>query len=173
VGPPSSSQTRAPQMLRRMYMHNPAGCADHCCAHTFRLILRLLRAFLLLLFVVALPWRGALAYASHCGGAGMPAEAAAVQASAAHALSDHGPHERGAAHDHAALADELPCESGAQAESGDACKHCSAFCSFTPAMGLLPAALAFLLLPGGSFPEFCAPEAQHFSQVQDRPPQSA
>lgn len=110
------------------------------------------RICLLLLLVLLLPIRGAVAAAMMC-----PVEDAGrheMAASAAHAHAGAGHHD---GHDHGAA---------------DKCHMCSAFCALTPLVGDTPRLPEPAALPAVRFPEFPAPAASFLSDGQDRPPRS-
>lgn len=125
------------------------------------------RAWLLLLLVVLLPVRGALAAGMFCPG-GAPAQARQAAHAHVHADADatHGAH---AHHDEASHGQ--PAEPQDQAGGTDPCNLCAAFCSLTAAVGAglslrgpPPAAMlvTHLELPRASF----VPDGQ------ERPPRS-
>jgi hypothetical protein len=145
------------------------------------------RTWLLLLMVLLLPLRGAVAAAILCpvAGSGSQVELAVVGHSAAHAamdevLSHHDSKDHPAGHSHA---DAHPHAPGVAAASGDdhsshdhgaseGCNACSAYCSLTPLLSNLPT-LAEPLDPSAvKFSDLSAPPPNFVSDGQERPPRT-
>jgi hypothetical protein len=135
------------------------------------------RLWLLLLMVVLLPLRGALAAGMLCpvGGFGVQAEAQPTKHAHLHDAAGMG-HEHAAqpfsAHDHGAGHEHASSGPGDEAgSSADKCNLCSAFCSVT---GLVSAAVTM----GETqqvpmvFPHLYVPPAAFFSDGQERPPRT-
>lgn len=151
--------------------------------------MKMLRVCLLLMLVVLLPWRGAVAAAMLCPPASMPASHDAHSEHSHHdapaATAVDGPadlqaehHEHQGHHDHAYLiADEAsdtqqaPDNTPPPAADGK-CQLCAATCALStlpaPAPGLpQPPAVA-----ASAFPPLVAPAPDFLSSGQERPPRS-
>lgn len=144
--------------------------------------MKTLRIFLLMLLVMVLPMRGALAVAAHCasdlGGQAVPVAVGSEHRDSKHHAHTSVPeHSHGYGHGHEHVSAEgTPDGSDADALPGDGlldkCKFCSAFCSATPFVNVLSTELIFIAPIGVTFPHFVSPVPSHLSEGQDRPPQS-
>jgi len=138
------------------------------------------RTWLLLLLVVLLPIRGAVAAAMLCpvAGSGAQMEMAMVDHSAGHAAMDHamshdhsGGHDHTSAHDHApdASGDSLPGHDHAESEG---CSACSAYCSLTPLLSNLPTLAEPIDPTAVKFSDLYVPPPSFVSDGQERPPRT-
>lgn len=118
------------------------------------------RIWLLLLLVVLLPVRGAVAAAMLCpiAGSGVPPQ---VQM-----------HEHEHEHEHEHASSHVHTAEHEHAKAADRCNVCSAFCSLTPLVGSVPTVAAPIELAAAAFPGFSAPPPSFLSDGQERPPRS-
>ena len=114
--------------------------------------MKTVRICLLLLLVLLLPFRGAVAAAMLCPVEGQAHHDVGMQAAHAHAGADH--HDD---HGHGAP---------------DKCNMCYAFCALTPLAGAAPKLPEPAALPAVKFPEFPAPAPSFLSDGQERPPRT-
>jgi hypothetical protein len=127
------------------------------------------RLWLLLVLVVLLPVRGAVAAAMLCNvaGSGVQAEVPAVE----HPLGHHQA-EQAMAHDHAAA--DAPSDPQGHHDAGsDKCNLCSAYCSLTPLVGAVPAFAEPLDLTAAQLAAPASPAPSFVSDVQERPPRTS
>jgi hypothetical protein len=132
-----------------------------------------LRIWLLLLLVVLLPVRGAVAAAMLCppSDAGSPMEVV---------VSDHhvGPEVvNGAAHhdhaqDHHAMTGGEQGHGASQLHAPENCNLCSAICSFTPMVNSPPQVAAPQEIAAVAFPDLDVPALSFLLNGQERPPRS-
>ena len=124
-----------------------------------------LRIWLVVLFAVLLPVRGAVAAAMLCP---ITAPASTTASNAQHAAMGHT--LPGAMPDHAHLphgqTDTQP------ASAGDECNLCCDFCSVTPLASSLPTLPTAQEHATLSFPDLGAPAPSFLSDGQERPPRS-
>ena len=132
----------------------------------------MLRVCFLLLLVVLLPWRGAVAAAMLC-----PPAAASTHHGAHTGTDVHQAHEHHAHHGHDGLSDDQGHGAHTDQASPDTtqdgtCNLCAATCSVTT----LPVHTASVPAPPGitatRFPPLAAPVPDFLSSGQDRPPRS-
>lgn len=128
-----------------------------------------LRTFVLLLLVLLLPLRGAVAATMACGTAGEASHAAV-------ALHDHGAHADHGGHDMHADSGEHDQAAGAHhdGKSGhaDSCNLCASGCHATPLATAPPEVLAPRETARLVFPAFSAAAPAFQSDGQERPPRS-
>lgn len=120
--------------------------------------MKAVRLWLLLVIVVLLPIRGAVAAAMLCpmAGPGSQAEAQAMLAMPAemgHVMGHDDHHHEGK-------------DSG----TPDKCNLCAASCCLTPLAGSVPTVVAPLGLTAAAFPDFSAPPPWFVSGGPERPP---
>lgn len=129
------------------------------------------RAFLLVVLIVLLPLRGALAATMPCAAghhvAGVAGGSHASGHMAQHA-SGHDAHH--GHHPHREAADEAA--PGAAVTQGAGCHVCASFCSATPLLLALPAILEPVEARRVSYPSWAAPAPLFLSDGQERPPRS-
>ena len=145
------------------------------------ILVKAVRVWLLLVLIVLLPVRGAVAAAMLCsaGNPGMGSELRidasghpATDHTTAHAHADqhHGHDDADAgSHDHAGDGGH----DHAQGHTGsDQCSLCSACCSITPLASTLPKLVAPLDARAVKFPDVSSPAPTFVSDGQERPPRS-
>ena len=123
------------------------------------------RIWFVLLLVILLPMRGAVAAAMLCPGAGVQAEHRVHDPAVDHAAMDHSmAHDRHAAAEHA--------DGGNDHAVADKCNMCSVYCSLTPLVSSLPAVMMPLGFTAVRFPDLATPPPTFISDAQERPPRS-
>ena len=127
------------------------------------LMVKPVRIWFVLLLVILLPMRGAVAAAMLCPGAGVQAEQRVHDHTLDHAAMDHS-----MAHDHAAG----HAGGGNDHAMTDKCNMCSAYCSLTPLVGSLPAVMMPLDFTAVRFPDLASPPPSFISDAQERPPRT-
>jgi hypothetical protein len=129
-----------------------------------------LRIWLVLLLVLLLPVRGAVAAGMLCEIehqlSGSLASAHAVVADKGHA------HEHGAHHGQAAHADSTPGETANASTDSDACGLCSGCCSAIGMVSSLPVLAAPHALNSVPFPSVAAAAPSFIPRGLERPPRS-
>jgi hypothetical protein len=136
-----------------------------------------LRLWLLLVLVVLLPVRGAVAAAMLCpaAGSGVQLEVHAVEHPLGHHQADQAmAHDHGGDHRHAGAAADAPVDpQGHHGAGSDKCNMCSAYCSLTPLVGTVPALAEPLDLTAAQFAAPTSPAPSFVSDVQERPPRTS
>lgn len=141
--------------------------------------MKMLRVCLLLMLVVLLPWRGAVAAAMLCPPATMPASHGTHQMQGTAAPADDPAHAHPAQddphghHDHAQhMADSAQGHDTPTPSTDGKCQLCAATC----ALSTLPSPAPDLPQPpaaaASAFPALVAPAPDFLSSGQERPPRS-
>ena len=137
--------------------------------------MKALRIWLLLVLVVLLPVRGAVAAAMLCqvAGSGVQHEIGAAEHPLAHDAVDRTmAHDHGGDHGHAD-ADAPDGPQGHHDAGSDKCNLCSAYCSLTPLVSAASALVAPLDLAAAKLAALSAPAPSFVSDVQERPPRTS
>ena len=134
------------------------------------------RLWLLLVLVVLLSVRGAVAAAMLCNvaGSGVQAEVTAVEHPLGHHQANQAmAHDHGSDHGHAGAAADAPSDPQGHHDVGsDKCNLCSAYCSLTPLVGAVPALAEPLDLTAAQLAAPTSPAPSFVSDVQERPPRT-
>jgi len=130
---------------------------------------KIIRTLLLVMLVVLLPIRGAVAAAMLC-----PPSAAGMDHHTMMAAADHDGHGDHQHADHSANPHDSSRSGIADHHAGgfEKCNLCCDFCSITPLLSALPSVPTPQDLSSVSFPALFAPAPSFVSDGQERPPRS-